>query len=235
MLVRMSARALLLSGAGRYSDPWHPFAATSSAVAEILRGHGIDLAVRDDVDEALASLATEATDLLVLNIGDPAGPRPEGEATAAVDPESEARARAGLLAHVAAGRPVLALHVTSTSLGFIPEWEGILGGVWVRGTSMHPDYGPASISVETDAHPIVEGIHDFFTDDERYSWLRLAPDVQVLAWHEHDGERHPLLWARMAGSARIVYDALGHDEQSYASGPAREIVLRSARWLLGEL
>lgn len=234
MLIAMSARVLLVSGAGRYADPWHPFAATSDAVAELLRGDGMNVIVRDDVDDALADLTTDAPDLLVLNIGDPAGPRPEGEPVAAPDAEAQERARAGLLAHLAAGRPVLALHVTSTSLGFIPEWEGILGGVWVRGTSMHPDYGRASIRVETDAHPIVEGIDDFTVDDERYSWLRVAPDVRALAWHEHDGERHPLLWARSVGAARVVYDALGHDEQSYRSDPARELVLRSARWLLGE-
>jgi uncharacterized protein len=131
--------------------------------------------------------------------------------------------------------PLLALHVSSTSLGWVPEWESILGGIWVPGTTMHPDLGDASIEVDTDTHPIVAGVADFEVHDERYSWMRVSPEVSGLAWHEHDGGRHPLLWTHEYGSARVVYDALGHDERSYLSAPRRTLVSRSARWLLGDL
>ena len=100
---------------------------------------------------------------------------------------------------------------------------------------MHPDYDRAHIHVETDAHPIVAGIGDFDTDDERYSWMRVDPAVRALAWQEHDGVDHPLLWTHAYGGARVVYDALGHDAASYDSPEARELVARSARWLLGLL
>lgn len=231
----MSPRALLLSGAGRYSDPWHPFARTSAAVAELLTGIGLDVVVRQDVDAALAGLATDAPDLLVVNIGDPRGPRPDGVVDDPPDAARDEASRTGLLAHLAAGRPLLGLHVSSTSLGFVPEWEQILGGVWVRGTTMHPDYGSAHIEVETDAHPIVAGVHDFDVHDERYSWMRVSPDVRGLAWQEHEGVRHPLLWTNEFTGAPVVYDALGHDAASYESGPRRTLVERSAHWLLGDL
>ena len=137
----------------------------------------------------------------------------------APDPARDERSRSGLLAHLAAGRPLLALHVSSTSLGYVPEWESILGGIWVPGTTMHPDQGDARIEVDTDAHPIVAGVADFEVYDERYSWMRVSPEVRGLAWHEHDGARHPLLWTHDYGGARVVYDALGHDERSYRSAP----------------
>lgn len=229
----MPSHALVLSGSGRYADPWHPFAATSALVADALEAAGIATSVTEGVDAALAALPDSAPDLLVVNIGAPDGPAPEGVDRGPGDPAVDAAARAGLLSHLAAGRPLLALHVSSTSLHFVPEWEAILGGIWVRGTTMHPDYDRARIHVETDAHPIVEGVPDFATIDERYSYLRVAPDVHALAWHEHDAERHPLLWARRYGSARVVYDALGHDAASYDSPEARELIARSARWLLG--
>ena len=60
------------------------------------------------------------------------------------------------------------------------------------------------------------------------------PKVRELAWHEHDGVRHPLLWTHEYGSARVVYDALGHDEHSYRSAPRRTLVSRAALWLLGD-
>jgi hypothetical protein len=231
----MSSRVLLLSGAGRYSDPWHPFAQTSARVAEVLRDAGLDVTVSDDVDGALARLGADAPDLLVLNIGAADGPLAPDVEEAPPDVARDAATRDGLLAHLSAGRPLLALHVSSTSLGFVPEWESILGGIWVRGTTMHPDYDRAHIHVETDAHPIVAGIADFDTDDERYSWMRVDPAVQALAWQEHESVHHPLLWTHAFGAAPVVYDALGHDAASYDSAEPRELVARSARWLLGQL
>ncbi len=93
----------------------------------------------------------------------------------------------------------------------------------------------ARIEVDTDAHPVVNGIVDFEVHDERYSWLRVAPQVRGLAWHEHDGVRHPLLWTHHYGGALVVYDALGHDERSYQSAARRSLVSRAARWLVGDL
>ena len=204
-------------------------------MAEVLTGAGLDVEVTEEVDTALAGLAESAPDLVVLNVGDPSGPRPEDDVEEAPDPARDERSRAGLLAHLAAGRPLHALHVSSTSLRFVPEWERILGGVWVPGTTMHPDLGDAAIEVDTDAHPIVAGIADFEVFDERYSWMRVSPQVRGLAWHQHGGTRHPLLWTHEYGGARVVYDALGHDERSYLSAPRRMLVSRAARWLLGDL
>jgi type 1 glutamine amidotransferase len=231
----MSSRVLLVSGAGRYSDPWHPFAQTSERIAAVLRDAGLDVTVADDVDRAFARVSADAPDLLVVNIGAADGQLAPGVAETPPDPVRDAETRDGLLGHLAAGRPLLAVHVSATSLGFVPEWESILGGIWVRGTTMHPDYGRARIHVETDAHPIVAGIGDFDTDDERYSWMRVDPTVNALAWQEHAGVSHPLLWTHEYQGTRVVYDALGHDAASYDSVESRELVARSALWLLGQL
>ncbi|WP_223694308.1 ThuA domain-containing protein [Leifsonia poae] len=82
-----------------------------------------------------------------------------------------------------------------------------------------------------DRHPIVAGLGDFEVDDERYTYLRTAPDLVPLATHEHEGVEYPLLWARTYGDARIVYDALGHDAASFASPTHRTIIARAAHWL----
>ena len=85
----------------------------------------------------------------------------------------------------------------------------------------------------TDAHPITAGIRDFELNDERYSKLRVSPDSEQLAWHEFEGDRHPVLWAHRHGDARIVYDALGHDAASYDSPEHRAILRNAVAWLLG--
>lgn len=223
----MAQQALILSGAGRYADPWHPFADTSSRLADILRGEGFDVEISEDVDARLAELGGgRASDLLVLNIGAPGLTDPEQP-----ERELDSRGRNGLLAFLANGGPLLAMHVSSTSLHGVPEWESILGGIWVRGTTMHPTYSRARIRVYPERHPIVSGLSDFDVDDERYTFLRTAPDLIPLATHDYEGGEYPVLWARTFGGARVVYDALGHDSASFDSATHRTIIANAARWL----
>jgi hypothetical protein len=40
------AEVLIISGAGCYSDPWHPFADTSRSLANIISGLGHDVTLR---------------------------------------------------------------------------------------------------------------------------------------------------------------------------------------------
>jgi type 1 glutamine amidotransferase len=211
-------RARVVSGSGRFADPWHPFAETSAALARIAHERGFDVEVRADVAAAIGG--GDPVDLLVLNLGDPA------EADVAEDD----RVREGLLRHVAAGGGLLAVHSTLTDLRMLPDRRALLGGVWVHGTSMHPEYGEAQVRVLPGAHPLTEGLADFALVDERYTFLDVEPDLVPLLAHEHEGALHPLLWTREAGRARIVADALGHDAASYRSAEHREVLGRAMRW-----
>ena len=99
---------------------------------------------------------------------------------------------------------------------------------------MHPPYGETTVERTGVEHPIATALTDFGVVDERYSHLEVEPDLTVLFDHEHDGTRHPLVWARTAGPGRLVYDALGHDAASYDSAGHQELIGRSVGWLLGE-
>ena len=229
---RQSRKALLLSGVGRYADPWHPFAETSAALAVLLREAGYDVEVPADVDAALAGLypADEAhlPGLLVVNVG-----LPRDESPSPGTPE----AAAGLARWLGSAQPLLVSHVSSTSFLDLPEWEEGLGGGWVRGTSMHPEYGLADIHIHSNSGPLVQGIPDFKVMDERYSWLRTIPGINVHATHTHEGIEHPVIWSFERGrsgsgtSGRTFYDALGHDAASYESAEHRELLLRAISWL----
>lgn len=217
-------RARIVSGAGRYADPWHPFEETSRILVDVLRGQGFDVETTVEVDEGLATLDDDV-DLLVANVGDPSRNGPE--------PAAASAARTGLLGYLARGGPVLSLHL-STFPG-IPEWESLLGGRWIEGTSMHPPIGLAHVHIYPERHPIVAASMDFDLYDERYCHLRLAPDIVALASHTQDGIEHPLLWARERNGVRAVYDALGHDHRSYESPEHRALLGRAVRWLVGRL
>lgn len=210
-------RAVLVSAAGEYADPWHPFAETSAELARVLEPLVGAVEMRTDVDDALTGLR-DPVDLLVLNLGDAGPGRPS--------PAAEQ----GLLAHAAAGRPILAVHSTATTFPDWPRWAELLGGRWIRDTTFHPPYGEAHIVCEP-AHPASAGLASFDTVDECYTAMQVAPESEVLAWHELDGRRHPLAWVRPAGPARAAFVALGHDAAAYGEGP-RALIGRVATWLL---
>lgn len=209
-------RALILSGGGEYSDPWHPFAQTSARITEILHAIGHEVEISEHVARRLADL--RGVDVIVVNAA--AGPMADASA-----------ARAGLLEALGRGLGVLAIHVGACTLLRLPEWESVTGAVWVPGQSMHPKAGLAHVVTHQDRHPIVGPISDFDLVDERYTYLRLAPDIVPLASHEYEGRVHPLIWARERGQARVVVDALGHDLASYESQEHRRLIARAARWL----
>ena len=227
--------ALLLSGTGRYADPWHPFADTSAVLAGLLGRAGFDVVIPDEVDTALADLADLAdTDdmalpsLLAVNVGLPRDGDPSPGTPAAA---------AGLSRWLASERPMLVSHSSSTSFTDLPAWEEGLGGRWIRGTSMHPEYGPASIDVRPCSGPVVSGIPGFELLDERYSFLRTSPDITVHATHTYEGMEHPVVWSLerrspgTGGNGRTFYDALGHDAASYQSREHREILSQAIAWL----
>ncbi|TFV98363.1 ThuA domain-containing protein [Leifsonia flava] len=216
----------VLSGHGDYADPWHPFDETSQRLAALLAPLG-EVTVRVDVEAALAGLtATDARpDLLVFNISRDEGVEPS------TPPES---AQTGLLAHLADGRPILAVHSASRAFADWPEWSSILGGHWEDGLTFHPERGVAHI-VPTDlAGELLGRGRSFYTVDERYTALVLEPDTQPLATHEHGGSEHPLAWFTTFGDAEVVYSALGHDTEAYESPDAAAFVSGAAAWLLRE-
>jgi type 1 glutamine amidotransferase len=194
-------------------------------LAGILREAGFGVETADDVDAALAGLATAGAglpDLLVVNVGLPRDGRPS---------PGTAEASAGLRRWLAEGRPLLVSHASSTSFLESAEWEAALGGRWIRGTSMHPEYGPAEIHVHRESGRLVEGIADFGLPDERYSFLDTAPGITIHATHTHDGREHPVMWSLDRRPGRTFYDALGHDAASYQSAEHREVLLRALTWL----
>jgi type 1 glutamine amidotransferase len=215
-------RSLVLSGGGKFADPWHRFARTSARLADVLWSLGHHVEVTDFVSDRVADLAH--FDLIVVNAA--AGP---GLSAAEQD-----AARDGLRAALDRGVGVLAMHVGVGALLRLPQWEAVTGAAWVEGQSGHPPLGPARVQTHQDRHPIVGSVPDFDVTDERYTGLRLAPGLVPLATHRHQGRQYPLVWARDLGRTRVVADTLGHDPRSYDSAGHRRLLTHAVRWLTGD-
>lgn len=218
-------RALVLSG-----GVGHDFPATSNLLAELLVEEGVEATVTEDLE---GGLAEADVDLLVVNA---LRWRMAAERYAHLrDAEAfrlSVRGRTRIRGHVDAGRPLLAVHTAAICFDDWPEWGRIVGGAWNWERSSHPPLSDAAVAVRTGVHPVVDGVGDFTIADEVYGFLDLQPDVAPLATSPHGGAEHPLLWARTAGPARVVYDALGHDERSYAQPDHRRLLRQAVRWLV---
>lgn len=218
----MSAtEVLLVSGGGRFTDPWHPFPETSAALADALRARGCRVEVSDDADAALAGLAGGPLPaLLVLNIGWHGPDR-------LTDPAGEA-----LVAALQQGLPTLLAHSTLTAFPAWPLWHEIAGGGWTHGTSYHPDYGPGVVHPRPE-HPLGAGLGPLAITDERYTGLWLDEASAVFLEHDEAGARHPLGWTRTWGASPVLADALGHDGGSYRTDGRQTLLARELDWLLG--
>jgi type 1 glutamine amidotransferase len=228
---------LILSGGPGH----HPYSTTSARLAWYLSLEGFTSDVTEDIEAGLTRLADGCYGLLTVNAlrwrMDESQYAAEKDRWAfSLSPEG----RAAILAHVERGGPVLAVHTAPICFDDWPEWGDIVGAQWVWGTSNHPPLGLTQVRVNSGVHEIVDGAGDFEVVDEVYSHLDVRPDVKPLATGHHDGIDHPLLWARQVVSpsgegagARVVYDALGHDERSLDHPVHRAIIRRAARWLLG--
>ncbi|GAA2044322.1 hypothetical protein GCM10009819_34090 [Agromyces tropicus] len=221
-------RAIILSGAGRYADPWHPYAETSARLAEIVAEAGFDVEVREDVDAALAALDDDVT-LLVVNAGDPDRSSEDGSPLPADAPAS-AVDDGPLEAALERGISILAVHAAASSLRDVDAFDRAIGGRWEWDLSWHPPLGEAHVHLVGN-HAVREGLDDFTLEDERYSSLQLHDVIEPIAEHEEDGIRHPLVWAREIGPSRLVYDALGHDTRSYDSPGHRALLANALDWL----
>jgi hypothetical protein len=211
--------ALVVSGGGRFSDPWHPFIETSTALVAALRDRGCAVHVSDDADGTLAGLQSgKLPSLLVMNIG-------WYHAGHLTEP-----AAAGLVTALQGGLPTLLVHSTLTAFPDWPLWREISGGGWTRGTTYHPDYG-AGVALARADHALTAGLDQLQIEDERYTRMWLDGGSSVYLEHEEEGQRHPLAWTRVWGSSPIVADALGHDANAYRGSGRAMLLERELDWL----
>jgi len=214
--------ALILSGSGRYADPWHPYPETTAALTGLARDAGWDVSVDEDIDARLAD-GLDGIDLLIVNAGDPRGRVAEDHALIE-------KGRESLMTGFDRGMSLLGIHAAASSLGDYPQYRKALGGAWIPDHSWHPPFGEVHVRPCDDQ--IVEGLGNFTVLDERYTDLVTDPDIEPLAETWDDEGKHVLAWFHQYGKSLVVYDALGHDVRSYDSEGHKDFLRRILCWLL---
>lgn len=117
-----------------------------------------------------------------------------------------------------------------------PLWQFMTGANWVA----HPGGDGVNYRVQIASDdPLVAGLPDFDVQSEQY-YLHVDPANTVLAtsrtdaaswYHSPNGPVDmPVAWTRSWGLGRVYYNALGHQADVIASGPAYEMLRRGLLW-----
>ncbi|MGI9624937.1 MAG: ThuA domain-containing protein [Acidimicrobiales bacterium] len=200
----------------------HPADQTGPAVTDMLESIGFAPTLVDHPDGLPEVLADQ--DLLVIHgcffqmLDDRYTPEQREEFSYL----STSRFREAISGWVAAGRPVLAMHTAVLCFDDWDAWPAIAGAQWDWARSYHPPLEEVEVHMADD--PRTAGLEGFTVSDERYTNLVLLPDVDVVATASSDGVIEPAAWIHRAGSAPVVYDALGHDARSLGHSGHRALV-----------
>jgi type 1 glutamine amidotransferase len=222
------ARNLILSGGVA-----HDYARTSRMLAEVLDEVGIRSEIHEDF-EGVEAGALQDFDMLTLNClrWTCSQPQVRAEWREEWAFELSEEAREGFLAFLARGKGILALHAATICFDDWPEYRRILGAWWAWGESGHPPFQAYKMHICSETHPLTEGIQDFVVEDELYTTPRITDSISPLIEGEWEGKRHPILWVREYGKARICYNALGHGHEAFEHPVNRVLLQRGASWVM---
>ncbi len=118
----------------------------------------------------------------------------------------------------------------------MPLWQFMTGANWVA----HPGGDGVKHRVQiTSDDPLVAGIPDFDVATEQYylhtdaaNTVLATTRTDVVTWyHSPNGPVDmPVAWTRHWGHGRVYYNALGHQADVIAEGPAHEMLRRGLIW-----
>lgn len=226
-------RNLILTG-----GIFHPFDSAAPALGDILEEQGISSEITEDIEGGLNDLAEGKFDMLTVYalrwrmLDNPKYDEFRDQWAYSPSPQ----ARQTIVEHVAGGGGLLGMHTAAICFDDWPEWGDILGATWVWGTSGHPPYGAATTRLDQSSHSLVDGLEGFSLDDEVYSDMVMAADVEPIMSATADAENptwQPILWQRHWNGGRVGVDLLGHDAAALRHPVHEQILARTARWVAG--
>lgn len=218
---------------------FHPFETAAPALADILDEAGIQSVIRYDIDEALSEMADgRSYDMVTVfalrwRMLDHEKYKPYRDEWAL---SLSGKARQALKAHVMAGGGLLGLHTATICFDDWPEWQALLGGRWIWGTSYHPPLDLVEVHFEDENCVLTRGLGDFRIQDEVYHHLDCVPGVTpLIVAQTAEGEGPQTVgWAHESGQGRVVYDGLGHDADALGAPEHRRFIKRAALWITGK-
>jgi uncharacterized protein len=211
----------------------HPAAQTGPTVAAALGAVGVDTEVVDSFDDAASRLVSGDVDLLIVHtcrfLMTDARYTPQQRATFGSSTPTDFRT--AVAHHVAAGRPLLALHTAVLCFDDWEEWSQTVGGRWDWERSNHP---PPGVFTVTPVEALSTACQPFEVTDELYRFVEPLAGSEVIATAmDPSGVTHPLAWRiQHRLGARVAYSSLGHDVRSLEDPGHRTFLGALVAWLV---
>jgi type 1 glutamine amidotransferase len=144
-----------------------------------------------------------------------------------------------LKAFVSAGNSFYSLHNNSHVSLSSKTYRDVMGGAYIG----HPPLRPFLVRVSNKAHPITQGVGDFFVNDEQhYVHYDKDPKYILLESENVDGLTFENLgakcvagWAYEYGQGRVAFTAPGHTIHALWAPEYLKLQRRAVRWLLKQL
>jgi type 1 glutamine amidotransferase len=145
------------------------------------------------------------------------------------------------LGWIAAGHGFAGFHSASDTYHDEPAYLDMLGNEFAT----HGNQSEVVARVEAPAHPAVAHLaprYQVFDEIYRFTHNNRTSVIPLLTMDRYpdDGLTDasqpgdlPLAWAKMHGSGRVFYTALGHRDELWRDGQFQQHVLGGIRWVLG--
>jgi type 1 glutamine amidotransferase len=148
-------------------------------------------------------------------------------------PKRDAAMKANLDKFVSEGGGLFVYHF---ACGAFEDWQGyekLAGRVWDPNLPPHDPYGPFTVQITDNAHPITRNLGNFEIYDELYTCLKNSEiPIHVLAESvsKVDGKKYPMAFTLEKGKGRIFHTTLGHDARSLSASGFQTMIKRALAW-----
>lgn len=151
--------------------------------------------------------------------------------------------KASFVKFVQDGGGVVALHHCIASHQDWPDYERIIGGLYLLAPAAKKRNLPPSgyqhdvelnIKIADPKHPVTRGLKDFALKDEIYWDFVVDPKAHVLITTDHPKSGKNLAWTREEGKGRVVFIQMGHDNHAFSSPDYRKLIVNAINWAAGD-
>ena len=136
---------------------------------------------------------------------------------------------AALKKFVEGGKGLIPLHAASACFGNSEWYINAVGGQYKSERT-----GVFTTKIINTNHPVMQGVKEFTTWDEKYVHQKINPDKTVLMERVEGETREPWTWVRTQGKGRVFYTASGHNDSTWTNPAFMKLVNNGVLWAIGD-
>ena len=133
-----------------------------------------------------------------------------------------------LVDFVEGGKSLLAVHSATVVDEKNTKYIDLIGARFTH----HSPYHEFQVKIEDAEHPVTKGLADFKISDELYVLARAPEGAEILATAVWEDKAQPMVYAKKYGKGEVLYNALGHNEESFSNPAFQKLIVQGIKWLL---